>query len=109
MRIGRQALAVDFLAEIVQLLLAQPAFEEGARIDAGRGVALDVDQVAAVLSADGACQKWLKPTSYRVAADAKLAIWPPSSEDVLVGAHHHRHRVPAHVGADAVFELVIAG
>src|SRR5688572_7460414 len=28
---------------------------------------------------DGARQKWLKPTSYRVAALAKLAMWPPRS------------------------------
>ena len=47
-RIGRQALAVDLLAEVEQLLLGQPALEEGARVDAGRAVALDVDQVAAV-------------------------------------------------------------
>ena len=30
---------------------------------------------------DGARQKWPKPISYRVAADWKLAIWPPSSEE----------------------------
>ena len=28
----------------------------------------------------GACQKWPKPMSYSVAADWKLAMWPPSSE-----------------------------
>ena len=33
---------------------------------------------------DGACQKWLKPTSYSVAADWKLAMCPPSSEDSLL-------------------------
>ncbi len=27
---------------------------------------------------DVAFQKWLKPTSYSVAAEAKLAIWPPT-------------------------------
>ena len=48
-RIGRQALAVDLLAEVVQLLLADPPFQEGARIDARRGVALEEHQVAAVL------------------------------------------------------------
>ena len=35
-------------------------------------------------SSVGACQKWLKPTSYSVAADWKLAMWPPSSEDSLL-------------------------
>ena len=33
---------------------------------------------------DGACQKWLKPVSYKVAADWKLAMCPPSSEDSLL-------------------------
>ena len=32
----------------------------------------------------GACQKWLKPTSYSVASDWKLAMWPPSSDDSLL-------------------------
>ena len=48
-RIARHALAVDFLAEVEQLLFGQAAFEVGARIDAGRRVALDVEQVAAVV------------------------------------------------------------
>ncbi len=49
MRIGRQALAADLLAEIEQLLLGEPPLEEGAGVDAGRGMALDVDEVAAVV------------------------------------------------------------
>src|SRR3954463_1085182 len=32
----------------------------------------------------GACQKWLNPVSYSVAADWKLAMCPPSSEDSLL-------------------------
>jgi hypothetical protein len=47
MRIGGQPLAVDLLAEVVQLLFGDAAFEEGAGIDARRGVALEEDQVAA--------------------------------------------------------------
>ena len=31
-----------------------------------------------------ACQKWLNPVSYSVAADWKLAICPPNSEDSLL-------------------------
>src|SRR5215213_7578594 len=33
---------------------------------------------------DGACQKWLKPVSYRVAEDWNEAMCPPSSEDSLL-------------------------
>ena len=48
-RIRRDALAVALLAEIQQLLLGQAAFDECARVDARRHVALHVDQVAAVV------------------------------------------------------------
>jgi hypothetical protein len=49
MRIGGQALAVDLLAVAEELLLREAPFEEGAGVDAGRGMALHVDEVAAVL------------------------------------------------------------
>src|SRR3546814_20114115 len=41
-------MAVDFLAEIIQLVFAKTAFQVSAAINAGRGMALAVDQVAAV-------------------------------------------------------------
>jgi hypothetical protein len=46
MRIRRQATAAHFLAEVIQLVLGEPALEEGAGIDAGRGVPLDEHHVA---------------------------------------------------------------
>ena len=51
MRVGRQAAADaagHFAAEVVELVLAQAPFEEGARIHARRGVRLEVDEVAGV-------------------------------------------------------------
>src|SRR5207245_5715748 len=48
MRIGRDALAVDFAAEVEQPLLREAAFHERARIDARRGMALEIDQVTAM-------------------------------------------------------------
>ena len=53
MRIGRQALAADLLAEVQELLFGQPPFEEGAGVDARRAVALEIDEVAAVLVVGG--------------------------------------------------------
>jgi hypothetical protein len=50
-RIRRDALAVDFLAEHVELRFREPPLEERARIDAGRRVPLDVEEVAAVILA----------------------------------------------------------
>src|SRR5690606_31880533 len=52
-RIGRQTIAINFLTEVVHLLFGQAAFQEGASVDAGRGVALIIDQVAAVLFGRG--------------------------------------------------------
>ena len=77
MRIRRDALAVDFLPIVVELRLGQAAQHERARVDAGRRVALHEDRSPPCAS-DAACQKWLKPTSYSVAAEAKLAMWPPT-------------------------------
>ena len=48
MRIGGQALAADLLAEVDELLVAQPPLEVGAGVDAGRAMALEIDQVAAM-------------------------------------------------------------
>ena len=53
-RVGRQAAAVDLLAEVVQLLLADPALEEGAGIDARRRVSLEEHQVALLVVIGGA-------------------------------------------------------
>ncbi len=50
-RVARQTLAADFLAEVEQLLFAQSAFHVSAGIDAGRDVALDVEAVTAMLFA----------------------------------------------------------
>src|SRR5690606_5279950 len=46
MRIGTQPAAVNLHAQAVEFGLADTAFEEGARVDAGTGMALDVQQVA---------------------------------------------------------------
>ena len=52
-RVARQALAVHFLAEAVELLFAQTAFQVSASVDAGGAVALDVQQVATMVFAGG--------------------------------------------------------
>ena len=54
-------------------------------------------------------KKWLKPTSYRLAADAYVARWPPRPGYRLFAAQDHRHRVPADQPPDAALELLVAG
>ena len=51
----------------------------------------------------------MKPVSYSVAADWKLAMWPPSSEELLVRLDDDRGRVPAHVAADELLDLAVPG
>ena len=111
-RIGRQALAVDFLAEMVELVLGQAALpgRRGRTCPARYGP--EVHQVAAVLfglampemvlaAADHGGQRGERgDMAAQVAAVGRV---------VLVGAHHHRHGVPAHVRADAGFQLQVAG
>src|SRR5262249_29268555 len=47
-RIARQAFAAGLLPEIENLFLAQPSLEKGARVDPGRAVTLDENQIAAM-------------------------------------------------------------
>src|SRR5207247_10127090 len=111
LRVAGQALASDFLPEIEQLLFGQPAFEVGARIDARRHMALDVEAVAAVVFALGMPEM--------VEAGAKQAGQRGKRADMAaevaavgrvqpVGVDHHGHGVPAHVGAQALLDFKIA-
>ncbi len=60
-----------------------------------------------------ACQKWLKPTPNMVATEANGANVATQIAAVCwveaVGAHHHGHGVPAHIGAQALFNGDVAG
>ena len=48
MRIGGEPTGLHFLAEVVELLLAESTLEKGPGVDSGGGMALDVEQVASV-------------------------------------------------------------
>ena len=107
-RVRRQALAVDFLAEVQQLLFGETAFQERAGVDARRRVALDVQQVAAVVFGFGMPEV--------VEADAQHVGQRGERRDVAtevaveaVGLDDHRHRVPAHPRAQALFVFQVAG
>ena len=50
-------------------------------------------------------KKWLKPTSYSVAADANVEMWPPMPFRRLVRAHDHRRGVPADEALDAALDV----
>ena len=108
MRIRRQAAAfAEFLAEILQIFFIQPAFHVGARIHAGRGVALKINLVAGKVFR-GTTKKMVlchlvkrrrRRERRDVAADIRGGI----------RLHHHRHRVPAHDALDAALDDAVAG
>ena len=98
----------QFVAEVVQLLFGQSAFEKGAGVDAGRCVALEIDKVAgliAVTAAEEMVEPDLEQGRQRrigrdVAADAVV---------VLILVRHHRHGVPARQALDAALQRTVAG
>jgi hypothetical protein len=53
MRVGRQASAVDLLAELQDLLVGETALDEGTRVDPRRRVTLDVHQVSTTVGRRG--------------------------------------------------------
>ena len=80
-----EADAADLPAEVVEVVLGQPALEEGPGVDAGRGVALEVDVVAGlavVLAPEEVVEPDLVEAGRagvggQVAADARRrACWP---------------------------------
>ena len=54
-------------------------------------------------------KKWLKPTSYSVAADGEGRDVAADAFLGLVGAHDHRRGVPADQALDAALEVRAAG
>jgi hypothetical protein len=97
----------QFLPEPVQPLLAQPAFEESAGVDARRRVALEehlIAGLAVVFAAEEVVEADLVQAGRRrvggdVAADAQTRP---------VRAGDHDGRVPPDVGADPAFDVLVA-
>ena len=107
--VAREALAAhDFLAEVIDLRVAEPALEVGARVDAGRCVTLVEDLVAAaarILAAEEVVeadlvQRGRGGVRREVAAEARVRV---------VRAHDHGRGVPADDAADALLHRLVAG
>src|SRR5688572_18258193 len=100
---GEPAALGKFLAEIVQVLFRETAFEIGAGVVAGRGVALekyDVRRLAFVAAAEAmVLRDFVKCRGRRESRDvsAKAVV-------LAVGVDDHRHGVPANKALDAGFD-----
>ena len=108
-RVGRQPVrrVRHLLPEPVEVVLGQPALEEGAGVDARGGVALEVDLVAharrEVLAAEEVVEAHLVERGRRgVGGDV------PADADRLVRPRDHDRGVPADVGADAALDVLVA-
>ena len=108
MRIRRETIAARFLAEMLELVFAQAAFEEGARVDAGRGMTLHEHHVAGMLVRRRAPEMveahFVQRGRGRVGRQV-AAVFARH----LVGVEHHGQRIPADAGLDAFLEFAIAG
>ena len=104
MRIGRKAPAPRLAAVVVEVLLAEPALEKCARVDAGRGMGLEIDEVALRAGAEEMVEADFEEIRGRgVARDV-----PAELAARAVGAHHHRERVPAHQRREPRLDVEVA-
>jgi hypothetical protein len=106
--IGRQTAALLKLpTEVLEMRLVDPPFEVRPRVDAGRGVALEEDDVAvlsAVVSSEEVIEADLVQRGHGrvrrdVSADAFLG---------LVGANDHRRGVPSYEALDSTLHVRVA-
>ena len=106
--IGGKPAVAHLEPEVVEVPLGQPALDEGPGVDAGRGVALEVDLVpgaAAVLAAEEVVEPDL-------VEGGGAGVGGEMAADRLrldVGPDHHHGGVPPDVGPDAALEVLVAG
>ena len=105
--IGREALAISLLAEVVELVFGYAPFEEGAGIDAGRGMALEEHQITAVFLGRS-LEEVVETDIVQSGAGGKGGDVTAQIRVLLVGTHDHGQRVPAHHRADAPLHEQVA-
>src|SRR6476620_9523642 len=108
MWIGAEAATIDLLTEAKKLLLGEPALDEGARVDTGRAVALDEDQVTAMPFGRRAPEMH-KAGVIECRRRLKAGDVPTELRAFLIRAQHDGQRVPADIGADAMLNRSITG
>jgi hypothetical protein len=92
---------------VVHLLFGEATEHERASIDSGRGVPLHKYKVAAVLGRRRVPEMIVADVVERRRGGEACDV--AADVGVLVGADHHRHRIPAHVRADAVLDRLVTG
>ncbi len=106
-RIGGKATTVYFTAEIVELLLAEAALQIGARVHPGRTVTLEKHQVTTRILAVAA-KEIIEAHVIERGTGQKGRDMSAEPLVIIIGAHHHRQRVPANQRAYAALDEQIA-
>ena len=98
---GQAAAGLDLLAEVVEVILGQPALEKSTGVDARRGVTLEEDLVAHSVGVLAAEEMVEADFVQRGGAGVRREVATDSGRPI-VGAQDHRHGVPADHAPDAV-------
>ncbi len=105
-RVGRQAIAVNFLTEVVHLLFSQTTFQECASVNARRDVALEVHQIATVFLA--ACAEEVVEANFIHSRRRLERRHVAAQLEVFFRRTQHGHDgVPADSRTNATFQLQI--
>jgi hypothetical protein len=107
-RIRGEAPAVHLPAEMVELLFGDAALEERARVDAGRRVALEVDQIAAEVRGRRA-KEMIEADVVEGRGRGEARDVPAQRGVDPIRLDHHRHRVPANDRPDATLDRGVPG
>src|ERR1041384_2931697 len=109
MRVAREPFApLHLAAEVIELAFREPALEERARVDTGRGVTLEEDLVAraaVVLAAEEVVEAHLVEARRRGVGGEGA----PGPRELRVRAPDHGRGVPTDDAADALLHLLVAG
>ena len=110
--VGVAAQALAFLAQLAAEAVErggiEAAFQKAARVHAGAGVALEEHQIA-VFARAVPPEEVVEADFQQFGAAGIRRQVPADAVALLVGPHHHRHRVPADDVADFALHLDVAG
>ena len=105
-RIRGQTFTVNFLTEVVHLLFSQTTFQESTRVDARRDVALEVNQVAAVLLV--ACAEEVVKAHFIEGCGRLEGSHVAAQFEIFFRCAQNGHnRVPADRRTDTTFQIQI--
>ncbi len=109
MRVGTQSFALpfNFGAKIIELLLAQSSFHEGAGINPRGGMPLEVHQIATKILAGGP-KEMIEANVIERRGGGKARNVPAEFGGLAIGPHHHCHSVPAYERTNPVLNRGIA-